>query len=190
MPRRKCGNPHRSITRAEQPWDKGALPGPSKGAILPAISSPSAGPTTASSSEPSARPLDVIGLRSTRHPNAASHVACRALEIALVTDDPVRWCEAAAVFEGRLACAEIMRIAVAALVALAEEDAAWADHVAHPRAGMPFPPFADPIADARLWAAAAARSELKAYFWAAWRQLAPRDRTAFLVCVGRGKDAA
>ena len=131
--------------------------------------------------------LNSLGLRMAQPRHQA---AGRAVIHALTSGEPDAWCAAAAVIEMRLTARERVMLAFAALLRLPEVDAARAFQAAQPCAGAPPPPFADLMAAARLWAAAATRRELRAHLWATWQALGAEDRAAFLRRVTSGRARA
>ena len=128
--------------------------------------------------------LDGPGLRLAQPRHQA---AGRAVIDALTIGELDAWWAAGAVTEVRLTTRERVMLAFAALLHMPEADAARAFQAAQPLAGAPPPPFADLLAEARLWSAAATRRELRAHLWATWQALSAEDRAAFLRRVTDGR---
>lgn len=111
--------------------------------------------------------------------------AARMLGYALTLGDFDGWAGAVTVLRARLAATERAALAWAALRSLDADDA---DTVARHYllgAGMPAPTFDEAKDEAALWAASAAKRELRAYAGAAFKAMARADRTTFLDWAGR-----
>ena len=117
------------------------------------------------------------------NPHHAS--AARMVGHALTLADFDGWAGAVTVLRARLAATERAALAWAALRSLDADDA---DTVARHYllgAGMPAPTFDEAKGEAALWAASAAKRELRAYAGAAFKAMARADRTTFLDWAGR-----
>jgi len=101
------------------------------------------------------------------------------LEYTLRLGDPAAWLGFAFVAAARLdrgACADL---AHAALLALPPCRAVAVAGSALRSAGLPLPPFLGGMSEARLWAEAATREELKAVALAAFEAMSLEERVAF-----------
>lgn len=106
--------------------------------------------------------------------------ASRILGLALTLDTQSGWNGAAAVWGVRLSDNERANIAHAALQTLDLETAQTVVEYAFGGAGVPTPPFLDPLYDAQGWADFANASELRAYCLAAFVAMKPKDKRDFL----------
>jgi hypothetical protein len=98
----------------------------------------------------------------------------------LTLDTPDDWTGFAVVAAARLTPKERAALAFAALASL-DDDQAEATAAAVIRyMGAPLPAFLGGMDEARWWARGASRSELKAFAWATFEAMHPRDRSAFL----------
>lgn len=99
---------------------------------------------------------------------------------ALTLGDFEDWAAAALVLRARLNPKERAALAWAALRSLEDEEAEAVARHYFAGAGMPAPALFDAKDEAALWAVAATPRELRAYAGAAFREMRPADRRAFL----------
>lgn len=122
------------------------------------------------------RPKSILSrLIKDRHKRAA-----KALGYALTLADPKNWAAIAIIWEARLEPAERYELARSVMLAMRPEDneALAADVLGG--AGLPLPPFLDPLDDAQWWADLANPTERRAYCLAAFMAMPKRDQRDFL----------
>lgn len=114
----------------------------------------------------------------------------RTLGYALTLHDGPAWASFTAIASARLTVAERAALAGAALLALDPDEALGVIEHLFVGAGYPLPALLAPMPEARIWAAAANRAELKCYCAAAFEAMPPRDQAAFRRHVGANGRAA
>ncbi len=103
----------------------------------------------------------------------------RTLGFALTLHDGPAWAAFTAIAAARLTVAERAAMAGAALLALDPDEAEGVIQHLFTGAGYPLPALLAPLPEARIWAAAANQSELKAYALAAFEAMPTRGQSAF-----------
>ncbi|SIT83487.1 hypothetical protein [Pontibaca methylaminivorans] len=120
------------------------------------------------------------GGSATDHVQPGHRRALHVLGLALALGDADAWAAFGALAARHLTETERAGLAFAALARLAPKQAERVAAAALDAAGAPLPAFLGDMAEARLWASLASRTERKAFALAAFESLDETDRASFL----------